>query len=300
MYRRGMRMNLNRNAIRLLGVLSVSPFSLSAQGEAPIAADARIVALGGSVTETVFALGFGSQVVAVDESSLFPESVTELPQAGYYRTLSAEGLLSLRPDVVIGSSASGPPPALEMLRAAGIRVELIEDPHHPDEIPGAIERIAAILGVPERGREMAATVRSDFERAEVLRDATGELSAVFVWSRGGPGLQVAGRNTGAHTMLEVAGIRNAAEELDGYQPLNAEAMVLADPDILIVPSATAEGLGGLDAILRMPGVATTTAARMGNVVIVDLLAFVGFGPRSGEALISVVNAAKASRPNPIR
>ncbi len=308
-------MDLNRTAARscrsvaaLVGVIAAAafaPVTASAQSVAPIPADARIVTLGSSVTETVFALGFGDQVVAVDESSLYPASVGERPQVGYYRTLSAEGLLSLRPDVIIGAAASGPPPVLAMVEAAGVRVELIEDAHHPDEIPANVLRIAGILGVPERGEALAAKVRADFERVAAMRRALdagtgqpsdGGLSAVFVWNRGGPGLQVAGHGTGAHTMLEVAGIRNAAAALEGYQPFNAEAMLLANPDLLIVPAATAEGLGGLDALLGMPGVAATAAARTGNVVTVDLLAFIGFGPRAGDALAAVVEATQQPAP----
>lgn len=276
---------------------SLIPAAVTAQSAGPIEPHARIVTLGGSVTETVFALGFGDQVVAVDGSSLYPAEVTDLPQVGYYRTLSVEGLLSLRPDLVIGAAASGPTSVLQMIQSAGVRVERIDDAYDPEQSPANIERIAGILGVPERGAELAARVRADFERVASLRTGIGPgVSAVFVWSRGGPGLQVAGSETNAHTMLELAGIRNAAAELRGYQPFDAEAMLLANPDVLIVPAATAEGLGGLDALLRMPGVAPTTAARTGHVVVVDLLAFIGFGPRAGEALLQLLDDTQ--RPTP--
>jgi len=260
----------------------------SAAGEAQ-----RIVTLGGAVTETVFALGFGDRVVAVDESSEFPAAVADLPTVGYYRTLSAEGLLSLQPDLIIGTEASGPPPVMDLLRRAGVRIELVDDAYAPEQIELNIARIAEALGVPERGETLAARVRSDFERVAEMR-AVGQkaLSAMFIWSRSGSGLQVAGSETGAHTMFEVAGLRNAGGALQGYQPFNAEAMLLANPDVLIVPRRTAEGLGGLDALLRMPGVAATTAARTGNVVVVDLLAFIGFGPRAGRTLVDVLEQAQ--------
>lgn len=303
-YNTHMRMNLNRTrslrpaamaAAVVAAVASLSP--AQAQGQAPaappLAADARIVTLGGAVTEIVFALGLGDQVVAVDASSDFPARVTELPQVGYYRTLSAEGLLSLQPDLILGTEASGPPPVIDLLRRAGVRVELIDDAYGPAQIPVNIERIADALGVPERGAELAARVRSDFERvAEIREGSASGLSAMFIWNRDGPGLQVAGSETGAHTMLEVAGLRNAGSALQGYQPFNAEAMLIANPDVLIVPSTTAEGLGGIDRILGMPSVASTTAARTGNVVVVDLQAFIGFGPRAGRTLVQVLEDAQ--------
>jgi len=301
-----MRMNLNRIFVRtcssrtgvaaaavLAALASVAPSSARAQAAPPLAADARIVTLGGSVTEIVFALGLGDQVVAVDASSDFPARVTELPQVGYYRTLSAEGLLSLKPDLILGTEASGPPPVIDLLRRAGVRVELIDDAYGPAQIPVNIERVADVLGVPERGAELAAGVRADFERVAEIRGASPSgMSAMFIWNRDGPGLQVAGSETGAHTMLDVAGLRNAGSALQGYQPFNAEAMLIANPDVLIVPTTTAEGLGGIERLLRMPGVASTTAGRTGNVVVVDLLAFIGFGPRAGRTLVQLLEDAQ--------
>lgn len=267
---------------------------LAAQESAP-----RIVTLGGSVTETVFALGLGDRVVAVDASSSVPAEVEGLPQVGYYRTLSAEGLLALQPDLVIGPAAAGPAPVLDLVRRAGVRVALVDDAHEVADIPRYVAGIAEALGVPERGARLAETVRADLARVAALRAAsTGELSALFVWNRDGPGLQVAGSGTGAHTMLEAAGLRNAGAALEGYQPFNAEALLLADPDVLIVPTTTAEGLGGLEALLSLPSVAATTAARTGNVVVVDLLAFIGFGPRAGQALAEVMEQARATAPWP--
>jgi len=225
--------------------------------------------------------------------------VSELPQVGYYRTLSAEGLLSLAPDLVVGAAASGPPEVIALVRRAGVRVELIDDAYTPEQIPENIERIAHALGVPERGRALAEQVRTDFARVRALRSsAGGTLSAVFIWNRAGSGLQVAGGETGAHTMMRVAGLRNGASALAGYQPLNAEAMLMANPDLLIVPASTAQGLGGLDAILDLPGVASTTAARTGNVVVVDLLGFIGFGPRSGRTLADVLEQVQLPTPTP--
>jgi iron complex transport system substrate-binding protein len=283
----------------ILLALSLTVFAgwAPASAQAPLAEDARIVTLGSAITETVFALGFGDRVVAVDDASTFPDAVSELPQVGYYRTLSAEGLLSLRPDLVIGTAASGPPPALSVLKAAGVRLELVDDADRPQDIPATIERIAQVLGVPDRGAALADRVRSDFARVAEMRAEAGDAgSAVFVWTRGGTGLQVAGRETGAHAMMEYAGLENAAAALTGYQPLNAEALLLADPDVLIVPTATVDGLGGLDALLSAPGVATTTAAREGRIVLVDLLAFVGFGPRAGNALATLLEEADRTGP----
>jgi len=249
----------------------------------------RIVTLGGSVTETVFALGWGDRVVAVDQSSLFPPSVGLLPKVGYFRTLSAEGVLSLEPNLVLASSASGPPIVLDQLRAAGVEVARVEDAETPDEIPDKVRAVARVLGDPDAGEQLAAEVERELADARGLAAHVGELpSAIFVWGRGTSGLSVAGRDTGADVMLREAGIDNAAGGIAGYQPMNAEALLLADPAVLIVPRSTAERLGGVEALLAMPGIRATRAGRAGRVVTVDLLAFIGFGPRTGEALRQLI------------
>jgi iron complex transport system substrate-binding protein len=91
-------------------------------------------------------------------------------------------------------------------------------------------------------------------------------------------------------MLDLAGAENAAGAMRGYHPMNAEAILLAAPDVLIVPETTVEGLGGLEGLLALPGVATTPAGKNRRIVMVDLLAFLGFGPRVGEALVELVRA----------
>ena len=102
----------------------------------------RIVSLGGSVTETVFALGAGADVIAVDQSSLFPEQVRSLPQVGYFRRLSAEGVLSLAPDLILASEGSGPPPVIDQLEASGVRIVWVEDGYGPDAAIGKIRTVA--------------------------------------------------------------------------------------------------------------------------------------------------------------
>ncbi len=248
---------------------------------------ARIVSLGGSVTETVFALGAGHRVVAVDQSSLYPAEARALPQVGYFRTLSAEGVLSLKPDVVLASEGSGPPPVLEQLEAAGVRIVWVTDGSTPEAALEKIEVVAESLGLDAEGEALRRRVETELERASHLRSRVEDWpSALFVWGRGGGGggVRVAGSGTGAATMLERAGAQNAAAAMNGYQPISAEALVLAAPEVIVTPQSTLDALGGADGLFALPGMSATPAGQNRRMVVVDLLAFIGFGPRVGAAL----------------
>lgn len=265
--------------------LFLLPAPAGAQGAS--AGPCRVVALGGSVTETVAALGLGHLLVGRDDSSVWPSSVSELPTVGYFRTLGAEGVLSLDPDLVLALEGSGPPAVLEQIRAAGIPVVTVPAEDSPE---GAVEKIRVVaraLGDPSAGRSLAARVEGSFREAAALRSrqAGAGPRALFLWGRGGGTLMVAGGDTGAGVMMELAGVENAAGSLPGYTPMNAEAVLLARPDLLIVDRATLERMGGARSLLATPGIRATAAAREDRVVTVEVLPFLGFGPRSGAYLL---------------
>jgi iron complex transport system substrate-binding protein len=283
----------------------ILPVALTAQGHPPRSADladdadvpARIVTLGGSVTETVFALGAGDRIVAVDASSNHPARVRELPQVGYFRTLSVEGVLSLDPDVVLASSQSGPPVVLEQLRQAGVEVVVVPDDPRPE---GALEKVAVIaaaLGLEDEGLRLASAVRGDIDAALALVEATTRRPrALFVWGRSAGSANVGGAGTGAGAMLELAGAENAGAGLEGYRPITSEAVIVAAPEVLVVPSSSVEAMGGLDAIFDLPGISATPAGEARRVILVDLLAFLGFGPRTGQALADLARQLHPALP----
>jgi iron complex transport system substrate-binding protein len=255
------------------------------------AAPRRVVTLGGSVTETVFALGAGDRVVAVDRSSLYPAQVRELPQVGYFRTLAVEGVLSLEPDLVLASSQSGPPVVLEQLRSAGVEVVVVPDEPHPDGAPRKVAAVASALGLDAEGRRLAASIRHRIDRALALAaEAPSRPRALFVWGRAAGSANVGGAGTGAAAMIELAGAENAGGGLSGYQPINAEAVIVAAPDVLVVPSSSLDAMGGIEGVLALPGISATPAGASRRIVEVDLLAFLGFGPRTGGALAELVRA----------
>jgi len=245
----------------------------------------RIVSVGGAVTETIYALGAGARVVAVDTSSVYPEAATKLTQIGYQRSLSAEPILALRPTVVIAAPEAGPPAALEQLRAAGVRVEIMPQAHSPDAAAARVVAVARALGGAPGSEELAAALARDAQAAAGRARARSiGRRVVFVYARGGGNVMVAGKDTAADAMIALSGGQNAFDGFEGFKALSPEAMAAAAPDVLLVLSRGLDSLGGVDGVLALPGVAGTPAGRSRSVVAMDDLLLLGFGPRLTEAI----------------
>lgn len=256
-----------------------------------LAAGRRVISVGAPVTEIVFALGGGGEIVAVDTTSLYPEAARGLPKVGYMRTLSAEGLASLTPDLVLAENGSGPKEALERLRGLGVRIVFADE---RPTVEGLAGKIAAIGR--ELGREAEAARLSD------------EISGRFAAISGGdaPGLGgrpvlclahlldgrflAAGGGTVGDSLIRIAKGRNAFAAVPGHRLAAAEAIVAAAPEMLVVGAATLAGIGGVDALLAHPDLALTPAAERRSVAVVDDTLMIGFGPRTPDAAAAILAA----------
>jgi len=247
----------------------------------PLAAAERVVSLGGSVTEIVYALGEGDRLVADDASSIYPEAATQLPRVGYYRNLSLEGILSQRPDLLIASENAGPPEVLERLRAMGVPTVAVSDSPGVESLLERVREVANALEVPAAGETLRARIQSSLEAVKAAE--AQPRRALVVLHRGGP-LLSAGTGTSADALLTLSGLENAAATGRGYKPLSEEALVALAPDMIITTTMSAESAGGLAAFAARPGVAATPAAQAGRVVAVDDLLLLGMGPRVAEAV----------------
>ena len=251
----------------------------------------RLVTLGGAVTETVYALGLGDRVVGADQSSLYPADVQAKPRLGYFRQTSAEGVLSLRPTLVISTEGLGPPPVARQLRAAGVPVLLLREAHSADDAVDRIRLLAEALGREERGEAIIERIERDLAEAERLQEGQEtEPKALFIYARGAGLVSVAGRETGADAILRLAGGENVVTGYADYRPLTAEAVVAAAPDVIVVPERGLESVGGVEGLLRQPGLALTPAGQAGRVVAVDDALLLSFGPRLGEGVLRLTRA----------
>ena len=249
----------------------------------------RVVSVGGSVTEIIYALGLSDRIVAVDSTSYYPEEATSKPNVGYMRRLAAEPILALEPSMVLAIEDAGPPAVLDQIREAGLPVVLIPDYPSPVGVLDKIARVAAALGEEEKGRTLTAHLKVDLE---ALSTAVARLPVrprvLFLLSIGGGGAPLAaGRKTSAAAIIELAGGVNAVDAFEGYKPLSPEAVVAAVPDVILVTNRSLRLLGGRAGLLGIPEIALTPAGQSRRVVAMDGLLLLGFGPRTGIAIEQV-------------
>lgn len=271
---------------------------LDAHGQSVMIRDtARVVAIGGTVTEIVYALGAGASLVGVDTSSTYPESATQLPQVGYQRRVSAEGVLSLQPSVVLATVEAGPPAALSQVQAAGVPILFVPAIATGAGAQAKIRLIAQVLGRVAQGELLIHQLNQELDEAQALvsrRQATPKV--LFIYARGQGAMQVAGRATAAAAMITLAGGVNAIDAYTGYKPLTAEAVVTAAPDIIVLPARGLDSVGGVAGLLTVPGIALTPAGQHQRMIALDDLYLLGFGPRTGQAVRELASFLHTSAP----
>lgn len=252
---------------------------------------ARMVALGGTATETIYALGAGERVVGVDQSSLYPPEATTKPNVGYFRAFSAEGVLSLAPTLVVAVEGVGPPAALDQLRAGGVEVAILPGDRTIAAARDRIRAVAALLADHDAGEKLIVAMDEASARGVALAaKAKTKPRVLFVYARGGGTMNVAGKNTGADEIIRLAGGVNVMDAVEGYRPLTSEAAVRAAPDVILVTTHGMKSIGGADALFELPGLAFTPAKANKRVVVMDDLLLLGFGPRVGEAILELARA----------
>lgn len=272
-----------------LGLFACSRKAGSEEKPAETSKELRIVSVGSANTETVYALGKGAAVVAVDTSSLYPEEATKLPKVGYQRALSAEGILSVKPTLVLLPAEGGPPDVLGQLKSAGLALETFDPPGTEEGTLQRIEGIAKLIGAD--AAPLVGKVKSEIEAAKAEAAKTPSEPKVLVLYARGPGtVQAFGQNTPADRLLGLAHAKNAAQGFEGNRPITAEAVVSWAPDWIVLPARGLESLGGKDGVLQQPGLRETPAGKAGQVVGVDDLLLLGFGPRLGEAVRTLSRA----------
>lgn len=247
----------------------------------------KIITLAGNVTETVFALGLGEQVAGVDSSSLYPVEATEKPQVGYHRRINAEGLLGLSPDLIIATDAAGPPEVVEQIRKSGIPMVVLSSESTLEGAQNRIEQISKLLDKEKEGHLLVWEMQ---DKIKLVTKPKTPPKVLFIYARGGGTQNVAGLETSANEMIELAGGVNAVTEYTGYKPMNAEAILAAQPDYVLFTARGLESVGGAEEMKKLPGLSETPAAKNDNIISIDDLLLLGFGPRTAEGVLQLSNA----------
>jgi iron complex transport system substrate-binding protein len=270
-----------------LGLATAATAALPVNAQQP----PRIVSVGSSITEIIYGLGAEKLLVGVDTTSLYPEAARKLPQVGYMRALSAEGVLSLKPTLIITTTAAGPAGALDQLKATGIEVMILPDKYDYDSVVTKIAALGKVTGKVAEADAMIAKGRETMKSlADRLATAKSHPRVLFLLSMSGGAPQAAGRDTAAAGIIKLAGGVNAVDGYSGYRPLTPESVIASNADFVLVTRQTVEAMGGKQALLDQPSLNRTPAGKAGKILEFDTLLLLGFGPRTPEAATELAMA----------
>ncbi len=263
----------------------------------------RWVSAGGSVSEWVVALGGQDKLVGVDTTSQHPEALKALSSVGYQRQLAAEGILSLRPDILVGTEEMGPPPVLAQISAAGVRIERLASTADLATLERNLKLIGALLGNEARADQALADYRQRLEhQAEWVSQVQRTQKSprvLFLLGHAGSGPQAAGKDTAAAWLIQRAGGQNLTDH-QGYKAISSEALAALDPDVVVIADRRLEGEAARDALLQQsPALAATRAAREGRLLSLDPTLLVGgLGPRVPDGIAALSAGFYPSAPAP--
>ena len=279
-------MRLSTSAIALVASLLVN------HGAQASELPQRWVSAGGALSEWVTALGGESKLVGVDTTSQHPDSLKALPSIGYQRQLSAEGILSLQPQILVGTEEMGQPPVLAQIRSAGVQVDMFSAQPDLPTLKDNLQHLGKLLGSEAKANALFAGYEQALEQqkswvvnAQATQKAPGVL--LLLGHAGGKPL-IAGKDTAADWLLQQAGGRNLATHT-GYKPFSVESLAGLSPDVLVFSDRALSGDAARAALFKQnPILASTPAAKSGRVVELDPTLLVGgLGPRLPESLVKL-------------
>lgn len=246
-------------------------------------ANQRIVIAGGSLTEIVFALGAGDEVVGVDKTSSYPEKVKQLPQIGYWKLLNIEGVLSLKPTLFITLNDVEPDNVIEKVSESKVDVLALQ------RVPGTIEllyenitKIASKLNKQKEGELLINRIKTNLAHIQTkIATHPQKTKVLSLMSMGGTN-SVAGKNTTIDALIAIAGGENLAKH-NSFKSYTAESIIAINPEVIILNKYSIDQLGGLDKIATIPGITETAAFKNNRITIIDDSYLFGIGPRVDEA-----------------
>ena len=241
----------------------------------------RLISIGGALTEIIYLLKADTELVGVDTTSIYPIAATRLPNVGYARSLSAEGILALRPTQLIATEDAGPPVVIKQIIDAQIPLTILPSGHQFKDLSDRVSSIGRLLHKTDSAEALASRLALEWSNTQerVSHSKIKNIRALFVLSQNPSQLMVGGAKTSADAMIAYAGARNAITGFSGFKPLTPEAVIAANPDVLLLTDQGMKAVGGIGGVLRFPGVNQTRAGKEQNIVSLEAMYLLGFGPR---------------------
>ncbi|MBZ9909995.1 hemin ABC transporter substrate-binding protein [Mesorhizobium sp. BR115XR7A] len=254
------------------------------EGVSVFADPSKIAAIGGSITEIVYALGEERHLVARDSTSLYPKAALDLPDVGYMRQLSPEGVLSVNPTGILALHGSGPKEAVDVLKKTSIPFIEVPEQYNREGILQKVRIVGKAIGVEAKAEVLARALDAKLTAAEKRTASIKERRRVlFILSTQGGKILAAGSETAADGMVKLAGGVNAVEGFSGYKQMSDEAIITARPDVILMMSNAGPPVSD-DEVFGNPSIASTPAGTARKLIRIDGAYLLGFGPRTADAI----------------
>ncbi|UXN75566.1 ABC transporter substrate-binding protein [Devosia sp. A8/3-2] len=272
-------------------IVALASLPATAQELHPFADSSRLVSIGGSLTEIIYALGEEGKLIARDQTATYPEAAVALPDVGYMRQLAPEGVLSVSPSALLVIEGSGPPEALEVLSHAGVEYQTVPESFSHEGILVKVRAVGQALGVPDKAEAPATEIDTALKAVKQrTADITTRKRVLFVLSAEGGKIRASGTGTAADGIIAPAGAVNAIEEYSGYKALTEEAIIEAAPDVILMMDRGGDHSASNADLIANPAIALTEAGRNHAIIRLDGAYLLGFGPRTAEAVSDLVDA----------
>ena len=252
----------------------------------PVTAAQRLVSIGGDVTEIIYALGSGDQLVGRDTTSQRPEASLKLPDIGYMRQLNSEGILALKPTLVLTNALAQPSQVFQQIEKVGVKVVTVPAMPELSEIAVKVSTIAQALGKTAQAQPILQRLAQQLSALN-QPPAGGRHKALYIMANHGMQSLIAGKETAADIALRSAGLTNAMGQVAHYQQMSQEGVIAAAPDVIIIDQNSLQQMGGESQLWKLPGLALTPAGKAHRVVVIDQMALLGFGLDTPQAIIKL-------------
>jgi iron complex transport system substrate-binding protein len=286
-----------RKPLFAAAILAASLTAAVAQEVKPFADTSRLVSIGGSLTEIIYALGEEGRLVARDQTAVYPEAATKLPDVGYMRQLAPEGVLSVNPTALLIIEGSGPKETLDVLTKGSVEIVTVPEGFSHEGILEKVHVVGKALGVDAKAAELATRLDAELKSAEAITANVPERKRIlFILSMQDGKVMASGTDTAADGIIKLAGGVNAVEGYSGYKALTDEAIVTAKPDVILMMSREGGHAVTDEVLFAQAGIAMTPAAANKAVVRVDGAYALGFGPRTASAIAELATALYGEHP----
>jgi iron complex transport system substrate-binding protein len=290
--------------IVLLGISCNNSADKTAEGNKQTTAEAvntdRIISLNGTITECLYTFGLGDKIVGVDITSTFPNEAKSLTNLGHVSKLNVEAIINLNPTALLIDEQNKNNPVIKQLEDSGIDIHSIEIPQNLEGPIKIAKQLEAVFKTVFDTKDLEATIAANIDSIQrLIASFDKKPKTLFIYARGAQMMMVAGRNTFAEKMVNLAGGAYLIDAFESFKPLNAETLLQYQPDCILMFESGLKSLTdedkdkqAQDILFSMNGLDQTTAGKNKNIITMEGLYLSGFGPRSSKAALELAMGFK--------